>query len=278
MIFKTTIIALLTFGSVAIAQPGKSDHSSKKSKMSNSNEGNQHDSKQKNKLEARRNDRPNFVQQGAKENKRNSETRHLGVVDNQQHKQGGKNKGSTRPFKNNSNVQFQQKGGKGNKGGKPFKIDKHKQVKFQKNHSDNKKQYKGHLGKAYKGHNNKGHSAKPHKMKYGKGHPNFGYLYINTPGYYSRNNYGYWRSMEAKKKHKKYHPVYEYQAVEGFNFIIVRNNFLYTETDNKIKLVRFRLAEKRKAGQITVVEYDNSMRSVMVLEQRRAGLEVNLVL
>jgi hypothetical protein len=151
---------------------------------------------------------------------------------------------------------------------------------FQKSQKQNDdkggKHYKmDHPGKGYK---DKGHYGKHGKHHYGKVHPNFGYLYINVHGDFGHGNYGQYRSKQAKKKHKHYHPVYEYEARDGFNFIIVRNTFLYQEADYKIDLVRVRLGERRDSGVITVVEYDRSMQRVEVLERRRASLEVNISL
>lgn len=120
---------------------------------------------------------------------------------------------------------------------------------------------------------NKGHV---NKKQYEKGHPNFNYVYVNKHGYYSHKNYGQWRSEQAKMKHKKYHPVYEYEAIEGFKLIQTRNVFLYDETDYKINLLNLRLAEKRKANQIDPIEYDRYSTRIVELQEKRAALNINI--
>ena len=111
---------------------------------------------------------------------------------------------------------------------------------------------------------------------YEKGHPNFNYVFVNNHGHYSYKNYGQWRSKQARKKHKNYRPKYEYEAIEGFRLIHTRNIFLFNETDYKINLLRTRLAKKRKAKEITVVQYDTYVNRIEVLEKRRAGLNINI--
>jgi hypothetical protein len=112
--------------------------------------------------------------------------------------------------------------------------------------------------------------------QYKKGHSNFNYVFVNDHGYYSHKNYGQWRSEQARNKHKNYHPKYEYEAIEGFKLINLRNTFLLSETDYKINLLRTRLAQKREANQITVLQYDNYVKRIEVLEERRSGLNINI--
>lgn len=168
--------------------------------------------------------------------------------------------------------------GHGNGGGNG-KVKQHPQNMKPKNNQfkDHGKKDKGNKSNHLtKGNHSKGNNYKPGKNHFDKGHPNFGYLYVNKHGYISHKNYGQWRSEQARNKHKKYHPVYEYEAVEGFNFIITRNVFLFSETDYKINLYRVRLSEKRKAGKIKDADYNNSIKRVKVLEQRRAALQINI--
>lgn len=121
-----------------------------------------------------------------------------------------------------------------------------------------------------------GNEGHVNKKQYEKGHPNFNYVYVNKHGYYSHKNYGQWRSEQAKMKHKKYHPVYEYEAIEGFKLIQTRNVFLYDETDYKINLLNLRLAEKRKANQIDPIEYDRYSTRIVELQEKRAALNINI--
>jgi hypothetical protein len=129
-------------------------------------------------------------------------------------------------------------------------------------------------------HDNKNHNSKNdgnHKMKkYKKGHPNFNYVFVNDHGYYSHKNYGQWRSEQARNKHKNYRPKYEYEAIEGFNLIDARNEFLFNETDYKINLLKTRLVEKRDSNQITALQYDTYNNKIEVIEERRSGLNINI--
>jgi hypothetical protein len=200
-----------------------------------------------------------------------------------------------------------QKGGKGNKGGKVNQGGKGNKgdqgnkgggkqggqtknksqgahgkgmiKQHSKSNKPKKNQAKDH-GKAVKPHKvnqgSKGKANKSGKNHFDKGHPNFGYVYKNKHGYISHRNYGQWRSQQARNKHKKYHPVYEYEAVEGFNLIISRNVFLFSETSYKMDLLRVRLSDKRKAGTITEVKYDSTIRRIDVLKRRRAQLQINI--
>lgn len=162
-------------------------------------------------------------------------------------------------------------------------------IVFNNKHDQNKNEIKSHGGKQMKGHNGKdnffmvryddGHHPKGHskKNKYPKGHPNYGYFYYNEHGYYSGSNYGYWRSSEAKKKHKHYHPEHEHDAIEVFNVIVVRNTFLLSELSFKINLLRSHLMTKRNAGTITTYEMNRHMDAINRIEKRRSILAVNVV-
>lgn len=121
-----------------------------------------------------------------------------------------------------------------------------------------------------------GNEGHVNKKQYEKGHPNFNYVYVNKHGDYSHKNYGQWRSEQARMKHKKYHPVYEYEAIEGFKLIQNRNVFLYDETDYKINLLNLLLAEKRKANQIDPIEYDRYSTRIAELQEKRAALNINI--
>lgn len=146
------------------------------------------------------------------------------------------------------------------------------------NHQDFDKKEKGkhNVSKnSYQNHNSKNKGK--YKIKhYKKGHPNHIYVFVSNPGHYSYKNYGQWRSVQARKRHKKYHPKYEYEAIDGFRLIQTRNVYLFNETDYKINLLRTRLAKKRKANEITVVQYDTYVNRIEVLEERRAGLNINI--
>lgn len=209
---------------------------------------------------------------------------------------------------NNSSALLAQKGNKGNKGESKNKegsnkksshdgnqkAKQNKSIENKNSNTDYKKGDKSHQlnqnnsGKQNKENHDKGNynfkknengrADNGKKMQNEKGQPNHGYMYVNNHGYFSPNNYGYWRSKQARNKHQQYHPFYEFQAIEGFNLIISRNGFLYTETDYKINLINVRLAERRKANQITVVQYDMYTSRILYLQQRRAALEINIEL
>ncbi len=271
--YKVFILTVIAICSLAFSQPGKSGHGEKGSKSGKSNSSKGSVVKFDNKHTVY-----NYLNVALSEQKGKGDKGKKGGPKNQQGAKGGNSghgsfKGQSKPLKH---AYPQEKGNKGNKqkGHHPaYKVKKgsgHSGTEMQE------KKYKGHSGKIETGHYTHGKKGKGHMVKYAKGHPNFGYLYINTPGYYSYRNYGQYRSHQAKMKHKKYRPVYEYQAVEGFNLIVVRNNFLFSETKNKIVLVREGLTRQRNEGIITVVEYDTAMERVYVLEQRRAAVEVNI--
>lgn len=299
---KLTIIVALLISSIAVAQPGKGDHSksnSKKEVSGNQNNDHGHQSGQSNK--SQQNERGNvFVADQGKKDQGNNNSKQR---DNQNPLSKGHDKiGTAQPHNgNNKSNQNQNKGKQDSRhevNGKQYKghpgSSNGKQYKGQpgngkhfKGHKGNGHKGNGHFvkgnpgkgnGKHYKGHKGNGHYAKGHpgKMHYGKGHPNYGYVYVNQRGYYSGREYGQWRAAQARNKHRAYHPIYEYQAIEGYNFIVVRNRFLYSETDYKINLLRIRLAERRDAGLITVVAYDDNIRRVELIEKRRAAIHLSV--
>lgn len=159
--------------------------------------------------------------------------------------------------------------GRGNKGNNAAKNNKQPFGNKEKRTKNAVKQDKGN--KPGNGNNRHG-NAKHHK----KGHPNFNYVFVNDHGYYSHKNFGQWRSAQAKMKHKKYRPVYEYQAMEGFRLILSRNVFLYNETDYKINLLNRRLTDKRKAKKINTVVYERYRTRIVEIQDRRARLNVNI--
>ncbi len=178
-----------------------------------------------------------------------------------------------------NNVVFDQKQqGKKSDNGNKSNSKNHKN--FDNKNKGNQNVSKGgnenHNSKNGNGNHNSKNEGK-HRMKhYKKGHPNFNYVFVNNHGHYSHKNYGQWRSEQARNKHKNYRPKYEYEAIEGFRLINVRNVFLFGETDYKINLLRTRLAQKRQANEITVVQYDTYVNRIEVLEERRAGLNINI--
>lgn len=208
----------------------------------------------------------------------------------------------------NSSALLAQKGNKGNNGGSKKQGDSHQsksngeQSKAKQNKLSGNKSYGGNGNQGGKSHQNKqlnsgkqnkgnfgnekynnnkqgnNYQGKNQKKNHNKGQPNKGYVYVNKHGYFSPSNYGHYRSQQARNKHKLYHPYYEYEAIEGFNLIISRNGFLYTETNFKINLINVRLAERRRANLITVVQYDMYAARILYLQQRRAALEINISL
>lgn len=168
--------------------------------------------------------------------------------------------------------------------------DKNKNNSHKKNHQNSDKKQKEnnnaikHVNKKHENgkhengkHDNDNH-GKNNKKHYKKGHPNFNYVYVNKHGYFSHKNYGQWRSQQAKNKHKHYHPVYEYQAIEGYRLINSLNVFLYDETDYKINLLNTRLAEKREENLINAIQYDAYVRQINLLQERHSGLNINISL
>ncbi|MFA7274204.1 MAG: hypothetical protein WC044_10055 [Crocinitomicaceae bacterium] len=217
-----------------------------------------------------------FAQKGHSENKGNK-----GNHDRPQKQEHHLNQERGHGKSNKTNIVFFVQQGKGH--------NRYPGKKGRENHSYPSKNHEKKRMKVYNGpgnHSNRfnGNASElKHRKEHQKSHyrndrPNFMYLYVNTPGFYSTSNYGHWRSQQAHNKHKNYHPSFEFQAVEGFNFLIVRNRFLFEETNIKILSIRTQLEEKRSSGSITIVQYNNTLRQVVVLEQRRAALEINLVL
>ncbi len=172
--------------------------------------------------------------------------------------------------KNNNHFPINQKNGPQSNEDKSHKKDHHNDNKQEVGHKKN--------GNNPSNKHSNGQFEKGSKMHFAKGHPNFGYVYVNEHGYFSHKNYGQWRSEQARMKHKNYKPKYEYQAIQGFQLIISRNVFLFTETDFKINLLTVNLAEKRKLNQITLVQYDTYTRRIELLQKRRAALQINITL
>lgn len=264
--FKLTIIAILAIVSMAFAQSGKIKLADKGQNNKPSKHSTRPNAKSERNADSKNHKMAIGFDQG--HNGGGKQTKNKGGHGQHQNQQDKKVKNTSIRIEGNRPAILVQKGhGKAKKHDNSIRIN------------PSKKGDKMSYRQGAKGQSQKIKIGKGHKVKYGKNHPNFGYLYINSPvRYYGYKNYGQYRSEQARKKHKKYHPVYEYQAVEGFNFIVVRNNYLYSETQNKIVLVRRDLARKKNAGLITVIEYDNSMQRVYVLEKRRASLELNIVL
>jgi hypothetical protein len=193
----------------------------------------------------------------------------------------GQNKGKTAHTVKNSNAKSLTQGKSAHQSkGSAYKGNNHGNKSRQTNQPKYGKQNKGshRPGKQVskkQSNVNKGHRKKKYTVK---GHPNYNYAYNNKHGYYSHKNYGQWRSEQARNKHRLYHPIYEYQAIEGFHLLNTRNTFLYRETDYKINLLDTRLANKRKANQITVVQYDAYNHQIEVLQRRRLALDINISL
>lgn len=167
--------------------------------------------------------------------------------------------------------------GKGDKGNKGNNVSKNDKQSFDKKEKGNQNSINKVTKKQDNGKNhNKGNNGNGNHKQYEKGHPNFDYVFVNKHGHYSHKNYGQWRSEQARMKHKKYKPVYEYQAIEGFRLIHTRNVFLFNETDYKINLLNVRLAERRRANQISDAEFVLYTNRIAVLQERRAGLNINI--
>lgn len=113
-----------------------------------------------------------------------------------------------------------------------------------------------------------------HPYKYDS--PGIWYSYGKNKGFYYGRNYGQWRSAQARNKHKHFHPVYEYEALTVFSILVERNVFLITQTDHKFVFLRTRLRERRDAGLITVVYYEDNLRRIETLERRRETVELSL--
>lgn len=113
-----------------------------------------------------------------------------------------------------------------------------------------------------------------HPYKYGS--PGVWYSYGNNQGFYMGRNYGQWRAAQARNKHNKFHPRYEYEAVGAFTILVDRNIYLVRQTDHKIIFLRSRLLERKNEGLITVVAYEDNLRRIEVLEKRRSNIELSL--
>lgn len=265
--YRITLIIAIALVTMAFAQPGKEkgkssnsgeksvSHAPKSEKVSNSGGGN----------DFKKNEGGSFDQ---------------GKKGHQEKNGGGKNHGMTSNPGKQGNGDVKKKSGHGNMGGNSHPMQQPNKGKGEKGHNgggkhfDQKNHHQGNRNVGYP----KGFKGKGGKMHYEKGHPNFAYVFVNTHGYYSHKNYGQWRSQQAKKKHKHYHPVYEYEAREGFSLLVTRNGFLFSETMYKINLINTQLVKKREANQITVVQYNTYVSRIAVLQKRRAALEINIVL
>lgn len=188
------------------------------------------------------------------------------------------NHGSTTEYLKVEKITFYDQKEKGNKKEQGNKGKKSNHSNKSKNQHFDKKGKEHHSVRQVSKKHSKQNQGNSQKKHYKKGHPNYNYVFVNTPGYYSHKNYGQWRSEQAKMKHKKYKPKYEYQAIEGFNLLTTRNVFLFQETDYKINLLNTRLAKKRKANQIDVVQYEQYTNRIEVLQERRAALNINISL
>lgn len=167
---------------------------------------------------------------------------------------------------------------------------KNKQEKYRSNDPKGEKPQKGDQKNEYKGNradkrsdkkspsNFKNNQSKrqdfKHPYKYGS--PGVWYSYGNNQGFYTGRNYGQWRAAQARNKHNKFHPRYEYEAIGAFTILLDRNVYLVRQTNHKIIFLRFRLLERRNAGLITVVEYEDNLRRIEVLEKRRSNIELSL--
>lgn len=170
-----------------------------------------------------------------------------------------------------------EKGNKGNKGNKGDNTSKNNKQPFHKKDKGNQNSVKQVSKKQHNGNNHyNGNNGNGNHKKYKKGGIHLDYVFVNNHGHYSHKNYGQWRSEQARMKHKKYKPVYEYQAIEGFRLIHSRNVFLYNETDYKINLLNLRLVERRRANQISEAEYVLYTTRIEEIQERRAGLNINI--
>lgn len=161
-----------------------------------------------------------------------------------------------------NNKAFKQQGNKADKGN-----DK----------GNNKDVFKGNKAKGSPSNSKQAKGPKhnfKHPYKYNS--PGIWYSYGNNKGFYYGRNYGQWRSAQARNKHKHFHPVYEYEALTVFSILIDRNVFLIDQMDHKFVFLRTRLRERRDAGLITVVYYEENLRRIDVLERRHSAVELSL--
>lgn len=87
---------------------------------------------------------------------------------------------------------------------------------------------------------------------------------------------GHERAEKAKHKHKKYKPKKEKETHDHIKIIIVRNDFLFVETGDKISRARKRNDEKYKAGSISQSVFNNNVHFINTCEKRRATLEIKM--
>lgn len=195
------------------------------------------------------------------------ETKQEAPARNNQEKNHSKSHQSSKPQKGEP-----QKGHKDKGFSKKREIQKGDQKNGVKgNRADNRfdkrppSNYKGNKGKKY---------DFKHPYKYGS--PGVWYPYGDNQGFYYGRNYGQWRAAQARNKHNKFRPRYEYEAIGVYTILVDRNVYLVRQTDHKIIFLRSRLLERRNAGLITVVAYDDHLRRVGVLEKRRSNVELSL--
>lgn len=113
------------------------------------------------------------------------------------------------------------------------------------------------------------------KHPYHFSNPGRWYPYGNK-GFYTGRDFGQHRAMMARNKHREFYPRYEYEVIGAFGIIIERNVFLINQMDYKIVYLRSRLLERRNAGLITVVVYEDYMDRIVVLERERSSLQLSL--
>lgn len=87
---------------------------------------------------------------------------------------------------------------------------------------------------------------------------------------------GHQRADKARKKHKKYKPKKEKETHDHIKIIIVRNDFLYIETGDKISLAKKRNHEKYKGGMISRKNYDDNVLFIGLCEKRRASIKIKM--
>ena len=166
---------------------------------------------------------------------------------------------------------------KGNKGGSNVKVKQqgganHKPFKGNSSHSNSAKGKNKVYHPVKKGNN--AHAS--NKFHYKKGHVNHVYMYTWGPIYYPTKNYGQWRSLQARNKHKHYHPILEIDAHNAIVMIHDRNAFLYVEIGSKIDRYERLVIARHSAGIITDVEY--SAHLVRIKRYRQTHVEFNFYL
>lgn len=219
------------------------------------------------------------------------------------HKQGGGNDskqggGDKHAPKNDHHDKMEIKlkpfkdGSKDDQGGKGKQHDDKGNKDVFRDKNDHGKQDNGHgykmknQGSNKSNHGNNGnhtmnkmkHKGPKHHFKHPYTYSSLGVWFAIGPeqGFYVTKNYGQWRSQQARNKHKHYHPVYEYEAIEVRSVLLDRNIFLISQVDNKFIFLRTRLGERRDAGEISVVVYERDVNRIEVLERRRSEIQLSL--